>query len=817
MAKQADSRQRPGRVPPHPMKSPPGREWLGGIVSPPYFVTEGEPVRPELVLWLELPDGLIVGSKIYEPGDPQDFPETLSSAMKAPLVGPPRRPDRVRVADPALAEALRERFLDLIVINAPTPELTKILDAMIQDLSNGERPEPSYLESGRVSPEAVASLFAGARALYAVAPWRAAQSGHLIRLDIPALDVNAACLSIIGNPGKDFGFIIFPSIEDFDRFLETPRFGDTDEPLPDLGSSTLALHYESEEHIPAAMLREVEAHGWPIASKAAYPLVGHRDRDGVPRPLTERDVKIVSACSFSLTSFSLKHAREFKKDLPEPICESWYDDDDLEVRFTAPFEAAESFDVNLAGAPFADSAGKPGRNEPCHCGSGRKYKKCCLPLDRAGRQVSTVRESMHETDRRLTEEILIFATDVLGESWRGADRAFSDPGQASPLIEIWCAYHHSIAEGIAAQAFLEANWKSLSGLERSWIDAQLMAWLSVWEVEEVYPGRGLRLVDLLTGERREVVEKSGSESLVKNDAVLARVVDHDGVSLLCGMHSRSLPPMDAAAVCMQIRSRLRRRREIPPERLRTAENGRYMIQRWEERVKDYDLSLKRLPQMQNTDGDPLLFTTDHYSFTRGKRAAIQRKIASLEQIDFEPDGDEIVFYHLSKGPREGAGRTVVGRSVLGSDSLKLEGNSIARADALRERVESACGDLIRHRAREHSDPIGLLAKKKAAAGAPPGPIAAISSGRSRRGDKERGPGSEFPDLVRQAKETHYSTWTDIPLPALDGETPAECVRSKMGRKRVELLLKEMERNEQRMPPGERFDFSILRRKLGLKG
>jgi len=23
-------------------------------------------------------------------------------------------------------------------------------------------------------------------------------------------------------------------------------------------------------------------------------------------------------------------------------------------------------------------AKKVGRNEPCHCGSGRKYKKCCL-------------------------------------------------------------------------------------------------------------------------------------------------------------------------------------------------------------------------------------------------------------------------------------------------------------------------------------------------------------------------------------------------------------------------------------------------------
>ncbi|MGE0397067.1 MAG: SEC-C metal-binding domain-containing protein [Kofleriaceae bacterium] len=28
---------------------------------------------------------------------------------------------------------------------------------------------------------------------------------------------------------------------------------------------------------------------------------------------------------------------------------------------------------------------RPGRNEPCHCGSGSKYKKCCLEKDEAAR------------------------------------------------------------------------------------------------------------------------------------------------------------------------------------------------------------------------------------------------------------------------------------------------------------------------------------------------------------------------------------------------------------------------------------------------
>src|SRR5262249_38339551 len=29
------------------------------------------------------------------------------------------------------------------------------------------------------------------------------------------------------------------------------------------------------------------------------------------------------------------------------------------------------------------SAARPGRNDPCHCGSGKKYKHCCLQKDEA--------------------------------------------------------------------------------------------------------------------------------------------------------------------------------------------------------------------------------------------------------------------------------------------------------------------------------------------------------------------------------------------------------------------------------------------------
>ena len=43
-------------------------EWIAGLVSPPFFVTDREePYRPKLVVWIELPSGLIVGQDLVMP------------------------------------------------------------------------------------------------------------------------------------------------------------------------------------------------------------------------------------------------------------------------------------------------------------------------------------------------------------------------------------------------------------------------------------------------------------------------------------------------------------------------------------------------------------------------------------------------------------------------------------------------------------------------------------------------------------------------------------------------------------------------------
>jgi hypothetical protein len=325
--------------------------------------------------------------------------------------------------------------------------------------------------------------------------------------------------------------------------------------------------------------------------------------------------------------------------------------------------------------------------------------------------------------------------------------------------------------------------------------------LSVWEVTEVEPGKGLTLHDLLSGETRDIREKSGSRTLVERDAVLGRVVDHGGVSVICGVHPRPLPPFDAAEVVRRARGRLRRKRAVPVERLRDGAFGRYLIRRWEEAVADLDERSSVVPRLSNTDGDDLLLTIDHFDIAPGTRPAVEARLAALEDVtppDSAEDPAEYVFLRPGNTMHAHWETTVIGQARLSGPKLRIETNSRERADALRRRIETACGDRIRHRVREHTDPVS--------------PKAAHTLGDA----SSETASPEADRILLDYKERHYADWIDQPLPALGGKTPREMARSARGRPAVDVLLKHMENHERRSGGDAAFDFRKIRRELKLE-
>ena len=438
-------------------------------------------------------------------------------------------------------------------------------------------------------------------------------------------------------------------------------------------------------------------------------------------------------------------------------------------------------------------SGGPRRNDPCPCGSGRKYKRCHLAEDEAGRGVRARAERLGTLGADLTNAICAYARQRFGERWDDpAFELFFEPEDAFQLLVPYSAHHVPIEGRSAAEWFREAFEPELSADERACLDAEAESWLSLWQVVEGRPGDGLTLRDRLTGQVRDVIERTASRTLKEGESVLARLVELGDFISINGLYPFALPEIEAAEIERRTRAHLRRKRDVPVERLREPKAMRYLIRRVDEECA------ARLagPTLVNNDGDPILLTTDHFEFEAEAGDEIARRLASLPGAHGPvPGGDDAsdLFEFV------GRGEVLVGQARLSDGRLRVDTNSVERADTLRGRIERSCGSLLRHLVREHGDPLSA-----AAVGG--------GSAEEQRGDE---PSPEMHALARAIKEQHYTEWLDVPVPALRGETPRAAVSTDDGRARVEALLADFEEAETSLPADERFDFDRLRRELGL--
>ena len=411
-----------------------------------------------------------------------------------------------------------------------------------------------------------------------------------------------------------------------------------------------------------------------------------------------------------------------------------------------------------------------------------------------------------EIEERLVTEILRAAPSKWPRDW--AKKAFlrlrgtakvSDEEQV--LLYTWLTWHAEHADGVTlASVFRKKKGATLPESERLWFEAQMDAWLSIVEVLAVRPGEGMRVRDLLTGREWVAFERSGTRNLRPHDFLLARMLEFEGVGFMGCCHPRVLPPNAGRPLAEAMREYCGLENDdevVAPESLRSEEITATLICEWEDEVGF--LMERPLPTLVNSAGQALVFTRDRFDVRpedRGKVLAALRSIpgaseeppvrgqgpSDVPRIDFVSPGEE---------------RIVEGSAELRPKWLLLATNSVERADALRASVEKACGDLVRHRVRDHEDPAASLS----------------NPGRQRAALPEVPP--EMAAALRAHKEKHYASWVDESVPALGGKTPRNAMKTPAGRKAVEALLAEIEHAEARLPENQRYDVGILRAALGL--
>ena len=449
------------------------------------------------------------------------------------------------------------------------------------------------------------------------------------------------------------------------------------------------------------------------------------------------------------------------------------------------------------------------RNDRCPCGSGKKYKRCCLGrAEPANTEQGRLAHVRHSAENAVVDSIVGWAGHRFGSAW--SDRAIEAISTGAPpepdefeLLLPWLLYLFPIQGAPLAQHFLAERGTELTEFQRESLACNLASHLSLWEIRRVESGVGLELFDLLTHETRFVHDVRGSREAQRWTVLLAAVTDYPEVSALAGIHPRPLPPVESIEPLTEVRRVLGvRTRAVPVARLCAPEVQLAMILAWRLAVAEQDARARAPRVVNNTDGDPLVLCADHFDVPAGDNAAVLAKLAAIEGAHAEDsDGGEVVIFSRPGNKMHASWtNTIVGRALFHGARLRVETNSVARADALRARIERALGALLQHRARE------LRGVEDVLANPPPEPRRAMA-------EPESPP--ELQAVLRQVLDRHYADWPDSRLPALGGRTPRQAAASKTLRPRLVAILKEFEYHEGSKLEAERFDVGKLWRELQL--
>ena len=199
--------------------------------------------------------------------------------------------------------------------------------------------------------------------------------------------------------------------------------------------------------------------------------------------------------------------------------------------------------VELLEAHRAEPRRDLGRNEPCWCGSGRKYKKCHL-----GREQLTLEERVKWLYAKAAQYAELSGwTEVLAEV--GYERyrhthdlaEALDAGMADPLVMDVVLF-----EGGAFGEFLQERGSLLPDDERLLAEQWLLVDRSLFEVETVNRGESITVRDLRNGDVHEVRERTASRQLKAGQLICARAVPAgDSMQFFGGIEPIALHERDA--------------------------------------------------------------------------------------------------------------------------------------------------------------------------------------------------------------------------------------------------------------------------------
>jgi SEC-C motif len=490
--------------------------------------------------------------------------------------------------------------------------------------------------------------------------------------------------------------------------------------------------------------------------------------------------------------------------------------------------------VLILGTPIGawdmEQRRKLGRNEPCWCGSGKKYKNCHLREDEAAAlrelRKSRLIQQLDEfaLQRRFETDLRSAAKFFYGDEALPAHDQQAEEAYWQRALDYFIFDYPLPNEQRVIERFMAEQGKRLSPDERALLDAWAHAHLAPYEVIELRPGEGMRLRDLISGEEVDVREKRGTEQVSRWDVIFTRVLrmeDHY--------------ELNAAGLFVPVRFR---------DWLRGYAEGLwsdYELRHPEKSYEDFahassqllnqfildeiEPALNRPPTLVTAEGDLMEQCTATYAVLDHTLALARLRAAEEFAEEGEAEAEEKSFawhetgespdllrahgpdyeYHEAVGGEHG-GTRILGHLELGVEELELQTTSRRRLSAGKELLEQRLGATIQHRGDAFESIEELLAR------APD-----QEEEEQESVEAETAMSEELEEWQTELAAREHLKWLDRKVPALEDQTPREAVQSLGGRVRVIRLLKEFESIEaNRARHGQiPFDVNELKRALGL--
>jgi len=479
---------------------------------------------------------------------------------------------------------------------------------------------------------------------------------------------------------------------------------------------------------------------------------------------------------------------------------------------------------------------KTGRNDPCPCGSGKKYKNCCLIKERAPQTTASL---YLPSEKSLNDKVLSYldqerfdwdyeeARDLWYTSFGTHKNRETTEGV---WFTVWFIHDYRLSYGkTLLELFYDERRHTLDGLEAEILEALLRARLGMYEVNSVKEGTGVGLTELFTGEECFAYDVSASRSLVKWDIILARMFRVRGLNRLQGAALNF--PSTAKKTLISLGEELfKQYRKSRPD----ASWARFMKEEGYRLNAIYGVLEKRFEKMQllTTEGDELVYSRAVYRVKDLQKAS--RKLDRLKELlrvdETEEDGGSSeVHYSWATSMEEGDLKTErrgregfvvstnledlhgirlrsLGDIVITSEELSIECLSRQRLEKGKHMLQRALGKSIEHLYSEYRD-VGDASEDKEDE----------AMGRLEEAEGYAVPPEVSRRLTLDSLDDHYRKWLDTPIPALKGVTPREASKTREGRTVLKELLKSLENIELRRWRSEGVGYPVdkLRRELDM--